>query len=208
MKIRIAEVRNQKGVSQRELAARVGATMSMLGKLERGERQMTFRWLQRIGEALGVPTGELLDASGEPVHVGTVLADGTIDVDNHAPPNPEVGDDQTVPVFDIPSASFSNRCAVVLHDNMSVQMPADARFIYTLPMQRADRELVGRLSVIWAGYENTPDKRGQFLGYILPGASKGRFHVMPLNGRLVEDVIVGQIALISEIDIPQRTDSA
>lgn len=208
MKLRIAEVRDQKGVSQRELALRVGATMSMIGKLERGERQMTISWLHRIGAALDVPTGELIDASGEPVEVGRLLQDGRIrpyDFES-APLKPD--EDDNAPTFHIPSAPTSNRCAIVLHGDMSVQLPADTRFNYRLPMQRADRDLVGRLAVIWVGHENPAEAQGQFVGYILPGATRGRFHVMPLNGRLIEDVIVRQMALVSEIDIPQRTGGA
>jgi phage repressor protein C with HTH and peptisase S24 domain len=56
----IAAFRKQRGLSQTELAERVGTTLNMLGKLERGDRSLDQAWLDKIGGALNVPPHELI----------------------------------------------------------------------------------------------------------------------------------------------------
>ncbi|MYL97060.1 helix-turn-helix domain-containing protein [Novosphingobium sp. FGD1] len=56
----IAAFRKQRGLSQTELAERVGTTLNMLGKLERGDRSLDQAWLDKIGSALGVAPHELI----------------------------------------------------------------------------------------------------------------------------------------------------
>jgi phage repressor protein C with HTH and peptisase S24 domain len=62
MKHRIPDVRKELGVSQGELSRRLGISLSMLGKLERNERTMTFPWLEKIADALSVEPNDLLVA--------------------------------------------------------------------------------------------------------------------------------------------------
>lgn len=54
--------RKFRGLSQDELAAEVGTTKSMLGKLERGERSLDVEWLDKLGKALGVEPYQLIAA--------------------------------------------------------------------------------------------------------------------------------------------------
>lgn len=56
----IAAIRKRRGLSQTELAAQVGTTLNMMGKLERGDRKLDQSWLERIGAALGVEPAELI----------------------------------------------------------------------------------------------------------------------------------------------------
>src|SRR5690349_18356800 len=60
---RIREARKREGVSQRELAAAAGVSVSLVRKLEQGERQDTrIETLRKMAVALAVPTTAL---SGE-----------------------------------------------------------------------------------------------------------------------------------------------
>lgn len=63
----IAYYRKRAGLSQTDLAGRVGTKLNMLGKLERGERTLDTNWLDKIGKALGIDP-HLLIASAQPIH--------------------------------------------------------------------------------------------------------------------------------------------
>ena len=54
-------LREGRGVSQEELAARCGLHRTYLGSIERGEYNLTLRSLRRITDALGI---SLADAMG------------------------------------------------------------------------------------------------------------------------------------------------
>lgn len=56
---RIAEARKAKGVTQQELADRLGVHSVTMSKLERGKMQLTTKWISRIAEALGVEQGDV-----------------------------------------------------------------------------------------------------------------------------------------------------
>lgn len=50
----IATLRSGRGISQSDLAKKVGTTLSMFGKLERGERELSSSWIEKISGALDV----------------------------------------------------------------------------------------------------------------------------------------------------------
>lgn len=60
----IAALRKKVGMSQTKLADAVGTSLNMLGKLERGHRNLTTSWLEKIAGALDVEPSQLI-ASGE-----------------------------------------------------------------------------------------------------------------------------------------------
>lgn len=60
MKNNISEWRRKAGLSQTELADSVGTTLSMIGKIERGQRSLNSRWLSRIAEVLGCDPSDLI----------------------------------------------------------------------------------------------------------------------------------------------------
>lgn len=63
---RIEEVREDRGVSRRELAEKLGVTPQTIGRLEKGEMQLTATYLNQIAEALECSPGDLL-VSGAPI---------------------------------------------------------------------------------------------------------------------------------------------
>jgi transcriptional regulator with XRE-family HTH domain len=56
---RIARVRKEKGVTQQELADKLGVHFVTVSKLERGKMQLTTKWISRIAEALDVDPEEV-----------------------------------------------------------------------------------------------------------------------------------------------------
>lgn len=63
---RIAELRSERGVSQRQLAAAMDVDPSALSRVESGERGLGVGELVAIAECLGVETDTLLRGEAEP----------------------------------------------------------------------------------------------------------------------------------------------
>lgn len=57
---KMQKMRQSKGVTQEELAARLGMHRTYIGLIERGERNPTIRTLYKIAKALKVYASELL----------------------------------------------------------------------------------------------------------------------------------------------------
>jgi transcriptional regulator with XRE-family HTH domain len=57
---RIRKLREQKGVSQEEFAAMCGVNRSYMGRIERGELNLTLETLQKLGSPLGTSVSALL----------------------------------------------------------------------------------------------------------------------------------------------------
>jgi transcriptional regulator with XRE-family HTH domain len=64
MKLRIREVRRQKGLTQTALAKLIGKTQGLVGKYERDEVRIPTDTLWSIAEALGVPIAQLFERNG------------------------------------------------------------------------------------------------------------------------------------------------
>lgn len=58
--VHIAAIRKSQGISQSDLAEKIGTTLSNIGKLERGDRRLNLDWLERISAALNVPASALI----------------------------------------------------------------------------------------------------------------------------------------------------
>lgn len=57
---RVRRIRTERGISQEELARAVGVHRTYLGGVERGERNLTLRSVERLAERLGVDVRVLL----------------------------------------------------------------------------------------------------------------------------------------------------
>lgn len=56
----IRRAREDRGVSQRQLALRVGTSHSQMGRIEHGKTSVGFTLLCRIADALGMTVSELV----------------------------------------------------------------------------------------------------------------------------------------------------
>jgi DNA-binding XRE family transcriptional regulator len=63
---RIKELRNQKGISQEELAHRAGLSRTGMGFLETGKRSPRLDTLMKVADGLGVTVDELLKGVHKP----------------------------------------------------------------------------------------------------------------------------------------------
>lgn len=61
---KLKELREREGLTLGELAKRMGATSSYLGRLERGERKASANILRRLAEPLGCTEVQLLKLGG------------------------------------------------------------------------------------------------------------------------------------------------
>ena len=57
----IRRLRRERGVSQEDLADEIGVHRTYMGGVERGERNLTLRSLERLAERLGVSPLSLLE---------------------------------------------------------------------------------------------------------------------------------------------------
>lgn len=84
MQNRIKELREIKGWSMRDLAARVNTSASTINKLEKGETKLTVLWMERLGDVFGVPVEQILQHSEtgavrddvEPISLGNDATSG------------------------------------------------------------------------------------------------------------------------------------
>lgn len=58
---RVRAVRRLRGLTQEELAARIGRSVEAVSALERGKSNSTIEGLDRLAEQLGVPIRDFLD---------------------------------------------------------------------------------------------------------------------------------------------------
>ena len=58
---RIKELREERGMSSRQLAQKVGLSPPQMGRLENGKSQLTVKWILKIAAALDVDTNEIVN---------------------------------------------------------------------------------------------------------------------------------------------------
>lgn len=208
MKLKIIEIRKAKGLSQTDLAQRLGSTLSMVGKLERGERKMTVQWLERIGQALSVDPQSLIDASDEPINAGILYADGSVRGSEGVGatvtlPIPQSGEvDEQMSEFDIDAVGASStRRQLRLCEDVNIRVKAGAHYIYSQMLR--PRDALGKL--VLAALVDDDFERPQALHYrvgvVLKGSLNCRYHLLTLGGDLMEDVYIGWTAPIEAIKI-------
>jgi transcriptional regulator with XRE-family HTH domain len=56
---RVRQIRLEQGLSQEQLALLSGLHRAYVGAIERGERNITFKNIEKVAEALKVPINEL-----------------------------------------------------------------------------------------------------------------------------------------------------
>lgn len=80
MKTRIRQYRKQKGLTQLELADRVGTTAATISRLETSDMTVSMDWLSRFSAIFHVPVSELIDepANGRLELVGLLRHGGRL----------------------------------------------------------------------------------------------------------------------------------
>ena len=60
--VRIRELRQEKGLSQEKFAAKCGLDRTYVGSVERGERNIALKNIEKIAKALGKSIAELMQS--------------------------------------------------------------------------------------------------------------------------------------------------
>jgi len=68
---KMAEIRLQKGLTQKEMAKKIHMTTEGYAKLERGERQLKIRRLEQVAAALEMELKDFLEVDGKTVFNGS-----------------------------------------------------------------------------------------------------------------------------------------
>ena len=64
---RVKEIRRRRGLTQAQLAERIGRSVNAISALERGVSLPNFETLERLADALGISVRDLFDVEGEGV---------------------------------------------------------------------------------------------------------------------------------------------
>ncbi|KZC82904.1 hypothetical protein AYR46_03085 [Sphingobium yanoikuyae] len=182
-------------MSQTVLAEKVGATLSMVGKLERGERKLTSTWIAKFSAALGCRPSELLEDASAPLPQGDILPGGLIewrsDDDSIAEilelyPDDEFDEEWTPPTLRARSLMVSEQPA-------TLTMPVGTQFVYDLGAGLLPIRC-GELCVIFFSANEK-----MMVGVLMSGTSENTYHVLPLGGGILPDRHVSATIKISEI---------
>lgn len=68
-KNRVRELRKKLGLTQVELAEKIGVTQTAIYKLETGASDLDTKWMKKISDALGVKPYELLPKEWQPQEI-------------------------------------------------------------------------------------------------------------------------------------------
>jgi transcriptional regulator with XRE-family HTH domain len=72
----IRRIRNERGLTAKEFAARIGTSAPQITRLEKGQRQLTVFWLNRIAMGLDVAINDLLNEKAVPSLVSVTYEAG------------------------------------------------------------------------------------------------------------------------------------
>src|SRR5262245_33684803 len=106
---RIRELRDARGWSMADLAARMGTGASTINKLEKGRPQLTIAWLARLAAAFGIRPGDLL--AEQPEELPAALEAAPLAARLPASPPGPVSDfsRRRVPVFGVAAGGDDGR---------------------------------------------------------------------------------------------------
>ncbi|WP_196221727.1 helix-turn-helix domain-containing protein [Sphingobium sp. CAP-1] len=204
---RIAAIRKRAGLSQTQLAEAVGATLSMVGKLERGERALNSNWLMRISSALKCRPHELLHDDNDFMEFGIADADGAVIV---ATSGGEHGwriteefkglSTRLDHVEEIDGFLVRQQVdrSITCSESLGITIPAGSRLIFSW-QEVSHPPTIRRLAFIGAFLENG------YIGIIgsaFPGSRPGRHHIMPVKGELILDARIDVLIPITAIVLP------
>mgnify|MGYP003630774103 CR=1 FL=1 len=195
---RIAHVRKSRGLSQTHLAEAIGATLSMVGKIERGERKLTSTWIEKICVALRCRPSDLLDEDAKLIPAGEITAGGRIALSDSGSGLPEMeGITWGKGSFD--PAESSLRSLVVAAHPIAIAVPVGSEIIYDV---LEGDPFVNRLGELCMAFVRPPE--GVFtpiLCILMPGSEPDRYHVAPVGGEYIENAEVQGTFRITSIKL-------
>lgn len=186
---RIAELRKKAGLTQQDLAEKVGVHWITISKLERGQTKLSIEWMERIAPFLGVGTFDLVP---KPKPIATVQLFGRIVPGAEIEPFP----DDAARTFTIRSDFIvdSETMWFVVEDDALYPWFHTGDHIGAGYTAAGPDEHIGRLCLIW------DENNDAFLGILAPGTKKERYDLHrpslpPIRNKKIEMVSPIVIAL-------------
>lgn len=166
---RIRDIRKQKGLTLAELAEKCvpPTTAQTIGRLETGMRNLSLKWMDRIGEALGVDPELLVrsDESEQPMIVAALRAHG-----------PEALAKQREAL--VPTELNAEGALMVLsvEDSVGEFRPGDMVWLRQLPPDEAVHAINRDVLIPRPGgnfyFGRLIDRQGDFIGVLPPGSGQ------------------------------------
>ncbi len=214
MKTRIAELRRKAGLSQSELAELVGTKVTMLGKLERGERALTSAWIAKLAKALNVSQGAIFTAPADYVDAGYIEDNGSV-VESESP---SFFDDGTAiqvsageQIIGVLGKSIEHtqpkpvgkRSYMIINEKISIDLPKETEVIVDTTLGGSLRdELTNRLAMITIEGRDDPKEDERVLGMVVRPRGGNIFIVMPVGGVPMADAVIRRIDPVMQILMP------
>ncbi|WP_441228061.1 helix-turn-helix domain-containing protein [Tardiphaga sp. 20_F10_N6_6] len=182
----IARIRKERGLSQQQLAEKLGVHWITVSKLERGKQRLTTEWMDKIAAALEVGRWVLLGDT-EPVAVvnlyGRLTKRGIVD--------PIPADAMKTRhfykwTFDDPEAVWYE----VGEDGFFPMFHKGDLLKFSLE-RKPPQEYLGRLCTV------QDKERNQFFGVLANGSAPGLFDIQVIGDRPIRDIQVAAIAQLT-----------
>lgn len=177
MKNRISELRRRAGMSQSDLAERIGTTLSMIGKIERGDRNLNNRWLSDIAAALHCAPADLIGTDSTIPVVGYVGAGAAVLPFDDYPP----GDGMDA--IERPSFITGRAVAVEVRGDSLLPVAEEGwRLVYTGEQAFLEEEVLNKLCVVQLEDGRVLVKR------VTLGTAPQHYHLISTNAPMIPDV--------------------
>lgn len=158
---RLRECRERRGLTQESLAASAGCSVSHYKKLERGERQLTPKWLGKFSEILGITANDLLTSMSRESRRQGALAVATASAIQIAEWDFKAGlgegevlaTEHPIAHWSAPVGYFGRQGELVIIDTKGDSMQPTLVAGDRLVIDQADRDpSQGGMFAIWDGY--------------------------------------------------------
>ncbi|WVT72615.1 helix-turn-helix transcriptional regulator [Sinorhizobium chiapasense] len=186
---RIAEHRKRAGLTQQDLAEKLGVHWITISKLERGQTRLTIDWMEKISSALGVGTFDLVT---RPKAIATVQLTGRIlpgaEIEPFPDDEPRNFTIRTDYIVDSETLWF------VVEDDALYPWFHTGDHIGAGYTAAGPDEHIGRLCLIW------DENNDAHLGILAPSKQKGRYDLHrpslpPIRNKLVTNISPIVVAL-------------
>lgn len=201
---RIAEFRKARGMTQHQLADRMGIHWVTVSKLERGRMKLTYDWAIKIGEALSMDGVDLFLHSER---VNRVFVDGEVgknsSVQLYATSDGELTSDIDVVEFGPEMTGASAWIRVASDEFFPLIHDGDLIKVRYAPPGASVEPFIDRLVLAEWDVRDGEEWR---IGYVARGAQAGKYDLRLVNGAPIRDIKFKNLALVTLIalDPPQR----
>lgn len=181
-------LRKKAGLSQTKFASMLGTTRGTYVKIERGDRGLGEKWIDRVARALNIDPSEVVMERRMVPLVGYVGAGAAV-----YPIEGSEGDLQLSEAA-LPPESTENTVAVIVRGDSMTGLADDGSLIYYDERYDAPtEEMIGRPCVVWTGDGRVLIKR------LFRGKERGLWDLQSTNGHVEVNVLLKYAARVTWI---------